>query len=97
MKNIKLEKHYIFHGYSIYQPDELLIIFSYTPNPIEQGASFGFMWQAEVDGVVHEGKHRSFSENPFITDKEKEEMFEIVEESAIRTLDGLLADKHKDL
>lgn len=97
MKNIKLKKGYEFNGYSIYLPDEILVIYSCSTEPIEKGASFGFMWQAEVDGVVHEDTRLAYSDNPFLTETEKKEMFDLLERDAIRKLDELLAHKHKDL
>lgn len=97
MKNIKLKEGYVFNGYSIYKPDEILVIYSYSPEPIEKGASFGFMWQAEIDGVVHEEKRLAYSDNPFLTETERNEMFDLLERCANGKLDELLADKHKDL
>lgn len=94
MKKVELKKGYVLYGYDIYKPDDIIVFLSYSPEPIEKGATFGFMWHAEVDGVWHEGLQTALSDNPFVTEKEKEETFEIVVNQASRALDELLKDRH---
>lgn len=95
MKKIDLKKGYVFYGYEIYLPDEIIITLSHSIDPIEKNASFGFAWQAEVEGIVVGDKSLAYTESPFLTEKEKTEMFEVIVGQAFRKLDELLAETHR--
>lgn len=95
MNKVELQDGYVFYGWAKYLPDEIVVVFSYSKEPIEKDAAFGFMWQAQVDGQSIGDKMLALSDNPFLTEKEKSEMFETVESRAYAALDEILADKHK--
>lgn len=100
MQKVELKKGFTLYGYEEYKPDDIMILYSFTPKPTELknsafGFAFGFMWQAYVDGKEHSEVRHCYSDKFFLSQKEKEEMFEVVTQSAIRYFDELFKLRHK--
>lgn len=96
MQKVELKKGYTLYGYEEYKPDGIMILYSFTPKPTElKNSAFGFAWQAYLDGKEHTEVRHCYSDKFFLSQKEKEEMFEVVWQSAWRYFDELLKETHK--
>lgn len=98
MQKVELKKGFVFYGYEVQMPDEVIILYSYTPKPTEnKNSAFGFMWQAYYDGEKHFEVRHFYSDNFFLTNAEKEDMAEVVRNSAIRYFDELFKLRHQKI